>query len=352
MKEAKLQPPEIKRGMRKTISSSVKNMVETEYLPDAEGMPLIVRPTVRGINANAWAEHQRDFIQAQLTQHGALLFRNFNLTTAEEFRLFVQAISGELIEYEERSSPRSKVGRNVYTSTDYPAEQSIFPHNEHSYSMTFPLRLYFFCLTPAQQGGETPLVNCRRVLERISQPTREKFRQYGWMYVRNLGDGLGLSWQKVFQTQDKAAVEDYCRAANIEFEWKDGDRLRLRQVRPAFAEHPRTGEMVWFNHATFFHVSTLEPGIREGLLTLLDEEDLPNNTYYGDGSPLEPAALDELREAYLQERVAFTWQRGDVLLVDNMLTAHSRMPYTGLREVLVAMAEPFTRQDIARADIP
>jgi alpha-ketoglutarate-dependent taurine dioxygenase len=166
------------------------------------------------------------------------------------------------------------------------------------------------------------------------------------MYVRNFGDGLSLPWQTVFQTTDKSAVELYCRRAGIEFEWKPGDRLRTRQVRPVVATHPRTGETVWFNHATFFHVTTLDPRMRDALTAEFGDEDLPNNTFYGDGSGIEPQVLDELRDAYQKEMISFSWKKGDLILLDNMLTAHARAPFVGPRKILFAMAEPFTRQDI------
>jgi alpha-ketoglutarate-dependent taurine dioxygenase len=195
-------------------------------------------------------------------------------------------------------------------------------------------------MTPPTQGGETPIADCRKVFERIDPKVRQRFIEKGWMLVRNFGDGLSLSWQSVFQTEDRSAVEAYCRQAGIETEWH-GDRLRARQVRRAVAQHPATGEMVWFNHAAFFHVSTLESSTREVLLAGLAEEDLPNNTYYGDGSPIELSALDEIREAYRIEMVSFAWQPGDILMLDNMLVAHGRNPYAGPRKILVAMSEPF-----------
>jgi alpha-ketoglutarate-dependent taurine dioxygenase len=202
------------------------------------------------------------------------------------------------------------------------------------------MKIFFFCVTPSIQGGETPIVDCRKVFERIDREIRRRFIEKGWMLVRNFGNGLSLTWQSVFQTEDKIEVEDYCRQAGIETEWQ-GDRLRTRQTRQAVTQHPVTGEMVWFNHAAFFHVSTLEPSTREVLLAGLKEEDLPNNTYYGDGSPIELSVLDEIREAYRQEAVSFAWQEGDILMLDNMLCAHGRNPYAGPRKILVAMSEPF-----------
>jgi alpha-ketoglutarate-dependent taurine dioxygenase len=311
---------------------------------DSGPLPLVIEPTTK-IEAGKWASQNRGFIEAQLLKHGAILFRNFGIETAADFEQFMAAACEEVMEYRERSSPRSEVHNRIYTSTDYPANQSIFPHNEHSYSRTVPLRICFFCHLPAKQGGETPIADCRKIFKRLPRELVERFLEKKWMYMRNFGDGFGLSWQTTFQSVDRKVVEDYCRSGDIEFEWKDGDRLRTRQVRPAVAVHPQTDEMVWFNHATFFHVTTLEPAIRDALLGLFKEEDLPNNTYYGDGNPIEPLVLDTLRQAYIDETISFPWQQGDMLLLDNMLTAHARRPFVEPRQVLVAMAKPYTRTD-------
>ena len=331
---------------RKAFSTSAGGLVEAQPPAPDVTLPLIVRPAVKGVELGAWAAGNAEFIRANLLRHGALLFRDFNVRTTADFQRFLVAAGVGLMEYRERSSPRSQVGENIYTSTDYPADQSIFPHNEHSYSQTFPLKLFFYCLAPAEQGGETPLADCRKVFQRLDPAVRERFIRRKWMYVRNYGGGFGLTWQSVFQTDQKSEVEAYCREKAIEVEWTGEGRLRTRQVRPVVAMHPHTGEPVWFNHATFFHVSTLEPSMREALLAEFGEEGLPNNTYYGDGSPIEPSVLDELREAYRQEMSSLPWQQGDIMLLDNMLTAHARMPFVGPRKILFAMAEPFTRTDI------
>ncbi len=320
-----------------TDPSLAPTSVRAQPLPGGDGLPLVVMPADK-VDLGDWAAGHRDFIETSLAKHGGLLFRGFGLREAEEFERFIEALSGEALEYRERSSPRHSVKGRIYTSTDHPPHQSIFPHNEQSYNSTFPMKISFFCHTPAPQGGATPIGDTRKVFQRLDPRLRQRFIEKKYMYVRNYGNGLGLTWEDVFQTSDKAVVEDYCRKSDIEFEWT-GDGLRTRQVRPAVATHPRTGEWVWFNHATFFHVSTLEPRVRDALLEIFGEEDLPNNTYYGDGSPIEPSVLDELRAAYQEEMVSFRWQQGDVLLLDNMLTAHARQPFAGPRKILTAMSE-------------
>jgi alpha-ketoglutarate-dependent taurine dioxygenase len=328
------------RIRRKHISLTPGALVTVEPQTGGGGLPLVMRPSVEGVDLVAWAMSNRELIQACLLKNGGILFRNFKILSPEAFEQVAIACSSDLLPYRERSSPRTQLRNHIYTSTDYPADHSISLHNENSYQHTWPMKIFFFCLLPATHGGETPVADCRKVFERIDQKIRQRFIEKGWMLVRNFGGDLSLTWQSVFQTEDKLAVEAYCREAGIETEWR-GDRLRTRQVRRAVAQHPVTGEPVWFNHMAFFHISMLEPSARETLLSGLEEDDLPNNTYYGDGSPIESSVLEDICDAYRRETVTFAWQQGDILMLDNMLVAHGRNPYAGRRKVLVAMAEPF-----------
>jgi alpha-ketoglutarate-dependent taurine dioxygenase len=309
-------------------------------------VPLVVEPEMEGLDLVCWAGAQRDFLNSKLSEAGAVLFRNFGVDKVDQFEAFVETTCGNLLGYKERSSPRTQLSGNVFTSTDYPPDRSIFLHTEQSYNQTFPLRIAFFCMTAPQAGGETPIADTRRVFRTIHTRTRERFEEQGYLYVRNFGSGVGLSWQEAFQTQDRQDVEKHCQNSLIDFEWLSEGRLRTRQLRPAVARHP-SGDLAWFNHLTFFHVSTLEPDIQTQMLENFSEEDLPNNTYYGDGSRIEPEVMKELRAAYLAESTSFPWCAGDVLLLDNVLTAHGRSSFVPPRKVVVAMANPCTWPELA-----
>lgn len=323
---------------RKAINISQENLVNVIY---TEKGLVIIEPLVEGLELAAWASANRMMIDAYRLKYGAILFRNFYIKSTADFERMIEAVSDGWAQYREMATPRSHVGGNIYTSTDYPANQVIFLHNENSHCTSWPLKIFFLCLNPASHGGETPIANCRDVFNRLDLKVRNRFVEKKVMYVRNFGGHLGFSWQTVFQTTDKAAVEKYCKDNSMDATWSKHDRLRIRYVRPAVARHPETGEMVWFNHATFFHCSTLNAEVRRMLLTELSEEDLPYNTYYGDGSAIEPSVLDKLREVYEQATIIFQWQKGDVLMLDNMLMAHGRSSYEGSRKVVVGMAEPY-----------
>ncbi|MEM6613699.1 MAG: TauD/TfdA family dioxygenase, partial [Cyanobacteria bacterium P01_C01_bin.72] len=251
----------------------------------------------------------------------------------------------KLLSYQDGSSPRTLLQDNIYTSTDYPASQTIFLHSELSYANTYPLKIYFHCVKSADQGGETPIADTRKIYRRLSLEICDRFAEKQVMYVRNFGAGLGIPWQQAFETSSKSAVEQYCQNNGIVMVWGDNDKLQTRQVRPAIVKHPQTKELVWFNHAAFFHISTLDPQIRQTLAAEFAETEFPYNTYYGDGSEIEPEVLAEIRAAYQQEAVTFSWQAGDILMLDNMLTAHGRNPYVGSRRIVVGMAESISNQN-------
>lgn len=324
---------------------AVTDLVQITPLIAENSLPLLMQATVEGVNLVAWAANNQELIKKNLLKHSGILFRNFQVKEVAEFEQFIEVVARNLVEYRDRSSPRSAIQGKIYTSTDHPANQKILLHSENSYAANWPLKIFFHCVTPAQQGGETPIADTRKIYQRISPEVIEKFAEKQVMYVRNFGDGFGLPWQTVFQTKKPETVEEFCYHNSIKFEWKAGNKLRTYSHRPAIARHPITGEMVWFNHALFFHISSLEMTIRESLLAEFGEEDLPQNTYYSDGSPIESEVLDEIRNAYQQETVIFPWLTGDILMLDNMLAAHGRQPFLGKRKVIVGMAEPYIGQN-------
>lgn len=330
----------------RAISMMPGGLVKTGFLDADKQLPLVVEPLMEGTSLAVWAAENHDFIGGQLTKHGAVLFRGFQVRTQDDFEESLSAMSHDLMHYVEGATPRTELTDKVYTSTEYPPDQSIALHNELSYVMTWPSKVWFCCIVPPETRGETPIADVRRVYDRIAPEIRRRFEEKGWMLVRNFGDGLSLPWQKVFRVADEAELEAYCREARVEVEWKAEGRLRTRQVRPAVLKHPRTGEMSWFNHVAFWHVSSLDPKVRDAMQVVFKEEDLPYNTYYGDGTPIEDSVVAELRAAYDAETVAFEWKRGDVLMLENMLVAHGRSPYTGRRKILVGMGEGFSRTDM------
>jgi len=205
--------------------------VEARLLDERHHLPFLVRASDR-LDTLSWASDNRTHLRSLLHEHGAILFRGFKCNTLAAFNAIVSAICGSPLPYTEQSSPRTHVSDNVYTSTEYPADETIFLHNEQSYNTRFIRYIAFGCLAASKTGGETPIADCRAVFNRIDPELRRKLIERKYMYVRNYRPGLGLPWTRVFGTTDKAAVEAYCREHEIDYEWThSGSRLRTRQVR-------------------------------------------------------------------------------------------------------------------------
>ncbi|NDJ18575.1 TauD/TfdA family dioxygenase [Myxacorys almedinensis] len=336
------------RQHRRKLVTSTTQLVQMQ--PSEQQLPLIIQPTLEGLSLAAWAKENQRLIETELLKHGGILFRNFQVLGDADFEIFMQGVSQTAMPYSYRSTPRTQVRSNVYTSTEYPADRAIPLHNEMSYARQWCLRISFYCVQPAQQGGETPIADSRRVLAQIPSSIRSRFEN-GVLYVRNYGGGLDLPWQEVFQTDDRAVVEKYCHQAGIAVEWWGQDQLRTRQVCQAIATHPQTGEAVWFNQAHLFHITSLGATLQTDLMQGIPVEALPRNAYYGDGTEIEPSVLEVIRSAYEQESVRFPWQAGDVLLLDNMLTAHGRCPFLGSRRVLAAMADSHSPDVLRQTNI-
>ncbi len=329
-----------RHSQRKALRISSGSLVTIGPLFTDKAIPLCIRPSVAGVSLLDWARANRDLIESHLLQHGALLFRGFGDSKVESFELFAEATSlGGLIDYSYCSTPRRRVSGNIYTSTEYPADRAIPMHNEMSYARSWPMKIWFCCVKAAPQGGQTPIADSRKVLERLDPHLVSRFERLGVLYVRNFLDNIDLSCREVFGTADRDEISRLCDAVGIEYEFNDHCQLKTRQKCQGIAIHSSKMHSIWFNQAHLFHISSLGPGMAASFLADFGEDCLPRNAYYGDGSKIDEMHLNEIREAYRQETIAFPWNEGDILMLDNMQVAHGREPFAGPRKIIVAMAE-------------
>jgi alpha-ketoglutarate-dependent taurine dioxygenase len=317
----------------------VGDLLEQSSLSEAR-LPVVISPCRAALPLLEAAHELVSAAQRHLPAAGGVLFRGFAVPSIDAFRSFAAAFGSPLLGYEFGSTPRSKLREGVYTSTEYPAHQHIPLHNEQAYCRQWPMKIWFHCAIAAPSGGETPLCDSREVYRLVPAAVRRELVERGLMYVRNFGGGLDVPWPDVFGTHDRHEVEAYCEGQGIDCEWKADGELRTRQICQVVARHPGSDELCWFNQAHLFHVSALEPEVKEALLDVLEPDELPRNVYHADGGPIADALLDEVRAVLEQVKIVFPWQAGDVLLLDNMLSAHGRSPFEGPRKIVVAMAEP------------
>ncbi|MDE1240871.1 TauD/TfdA family dioxygenase [Vibrio aestuarianus] len=307
------------------------------HLTTLNGEPMML--LTEGSMDAEWAAANREAIEQHLSQHGRLLLRGLTLKGSKSLGKFLTAVfGGELLEYKYRSTPRTRLRGNVYTSTEYHSDSTINLHNENSYANSWPLRIGFYCMNAAEVGGETPIADSRLIYRDMPAAIREEFEAKGLRYVRNYLD-IDLKWSEVFQTNSKQDVDAFCQANQIEHQWLDGDGLRTSQNVAAVRRHPITGEKLWFNAAHMFHLRGLDEVVKQSMLASLAPDQLPRNVLFGDGSAIPDHYIDEILKVYQKHKFTFTWQEGDLMLLDNMLYAHAREPFRGHRKVMVGMGK-------------
>ena len=288
-----------------------------------------------------WYNKNTGIIDDILYKSGTILFKNTGADTIAAFEELTGLIAPKFRNYVDGNYPRRNLQGHVYISTEYDAKFDITLHNELSYSLKWPSRLFFGCIIPPATGGETPLADSRKVYKNMNPALLEEFERKQVRYVRNLhnGDGMGSSWQQTFETEDPKEVERHCGAMQIEYEWKDNGAIKLIHIRPATRVHPLTGEKVWFNQVDQYHPSHFRQEVYEVLMLLASgiEEDLPLFSSFGDGTPIGTDAIQEIIKTVNNEAVIRPWDKGDFVMVENMLVAHGRKSYTGDRQIVVSM---------------
>jgi alpha-ketoglutarate-dependent taurine dioxygenase len=320
-------------------SVSKASLVKRQFF-NSHQLPLVILPSMPEVSLKAWIRSHRREVEKDLLRYGAVLFREPSWCSSDDFEEVVDALTDEVLNYRGGTSVRSRIKGSLYTSTEYPRELEIRLHNEMSYSGSWALKIFFYCLVPPADRGQTPIIDSRRLLNSLDEDIRRRFQEKGVLYVRSYK--RSRIWQSFYETEDRSQVEEICRQAGREFEWLEGGGLRTRERRPATRIHPQTGEEVWFNYAHGFHISLMEEMVR--LCSASDqgevqEEMWPNTVFFGDGSEIPAADIARINHVIEQNLVQFDWRQGDVLVCDNMLVAHGRRPFSGPRKILVKLAE-------------
>lgn len=302
----------------------------TKVTPESAG----VEPTAAGLVEFLRSEPG---IGVTLAREKALVFRGFHITT-EALGTVLDLLLPDRMAYVNGNSPRTKVGRNIYTSTEYPPQLTISMHNELSYAARWPSRLVFFCEFAAEAGGATPVVDGSRWLKSIDPGVRAAFAD-GVRYTQNLHDGIGLgkSWQETFETDEREVVEEYLADADAEWQWTSNG-LRISQLRPTTIRHPITGDEVWFSQFDQWHPAALGDAAAAALTRIMPADELPQSVSFADGRSIPDQYALHVRDQGIRLAVDVEWHAGDLLLIDNVLVGHGRRPFSGQRRVLVAMS--------------
>ena len=196
--------------------------------------------TASGGDAPAWAAEHREALRAMVAEHGSVLVRGLELSDASEVEAVFRNLAVDLMTEREAFDVRQAHAEGVYAATRWAPGQQMCSHHELSYGCEVPGLMMFACLRGPTAGGETGVADAATMLTALPTELMARFEREGWTLVRSYNDEIGASISESFGTDDRAAVEAYCRANAIEFDWQSDGGLRTRQRRSAIINHPVT----------------------------------------------------------------------------------------------------------------
>ncbi|MFE3907625.1 TauD/TfdA family dioxygenase [Streptomyces sp. NPDC059153] len=290
-----------------------------------------------------WLRENSDALRSAAWERGAVLVRGLRISCHADAAAASRALTSELMTEVEGFAPRKALPGGVYSSSEWPPDQPMCMHHELTSAPRYPQWMVFSCLKASASGGTVSVADAAKVLNSLPAGIAEPFEREGWQLVRNYDQLVGPSSADAFGTADPEAVDRYCRTHGIEFQRFPGGALQTRRTLPAVVKHPLTGRRCWFNQIAFLNEWTMDPSVREFLVGEFGPEGLPFTTFLGDGTPLDPSTVEVINETYDKHAVPVPFRDGDLLLVDNIGTSHSRDPYSGAREIVVALGDPLPR---------
>jgi TfdA family taurine catabolism dioxygenase TauD len=269
---------------------------------------------------------------------GAVVLRDAGVTSADALAALAGQLSLAARDQPEPFAARRRLGRGVWSGPAWPATSPMCMHHELGWETEPPSHLLVACLKQAESGGRTGVADGRVVLGLLPNGLVERADSAGWTLTRRHAEGVvGMPWPTAFASMDRSDVEAYAAAEDIELTWS-ADCLVTRRIRPAIRMTGADGVPAWSNLLAFCSEWTMDPMVRDYLVETLGRDALPYETEFGDGSPFTADDVETVNGAYDQATAYIAWRAGDVLLLDNVRTAHSMEPFTGDRQMAVLHA--------------
>jgi alpha-ketoglutarate-dependent taurine dioxygenase len=273
---------------------------------------------------------------------GAVLLRDAGVTAPRALAELAATLGLAVLDQLEPFAARQDLGGGVWSQPAWPSTAPMCMHHELGWQRHPPSYLLIACLRPSDTGGRTGVADGRAVLSLLPDQMVERAQRQGWALVRRYAPGLvGMRWQEAFPGLEATAVDRHAAAEQIELRWGQ-DCLYTRRTRPAVRRSGTDQAPAWSNLLAFCSEWTMDPVVRQYLISTVGRGGLPFETCFGDGSPFTAADVETVNTAYERVTAHVDWRPGDVLVLDNIRMAHSMEPFTGQRAMAVLHAAPLS----------
>mmetsp|Transcript_3279 Transcript_3279/g.5962 ORF Transcript_3279/g.5962 Transcript_3279/m.5962 type:complete len:432 (-) Transcript_3279:151-1446(-) len=352
------------------IIEANNHTVSEDVTPQAAGQEFDNKKAVQALSE--WYSNNEIFFQESLNEFGGVLFRNFNLRSAEDFDKVFGNFHSEIGDAQVYvgTAPRKRIEntRHVSSASEIKKFATIPTHLELPYTPVPPRRIYFFAQSPnTPPGGQTVLTDFREVWRQFPEKVKAKVESLGmsyerWYFNRDKGRKMDVlktkSWQDMFDTTDKAVAESLAAKENFTVGWNENEEIRLTHDAVCVRNHQHTGDEYWSTHFNVLHGPTFAVPFAWSAQIFQSKQSafmalifhaivmtrawlgygFGHNMLYGDGSEIAWDDAMEIRRTISRQSWIYDHQIGDLVMLDNHRLAHGRTPwFSGDRTVLVAL---------------
>lgn len=334
---------------------------ELSWKTAVDNFPLVIEPS-SGQEFSSVAEIfslNRTWILQQLFQYGALLFRGFYLDSTNQFEDALSSLElNPSPVYPFGISPRSKISGNIFNSTYHPSPLILPPHTEMAYLHTRPSWIAFYCDLPPQKYGETPCFDMHKIYQMLSDNMRHRFTKSCMKYVRCIPFkkqlfSVARTIEETFGSGEIKEIENNFPELEIKFKVLDKHFIQAETETPIVVVHPITGKPclnAQFNHpAAYLYTLELFGDRYSFLLRRLLKFLICNSksrhginhqrTYLAESPALTDEEIRKIQEVFYKNSTIFSWQQGDILLLDNIRSGHSRLNFSGKRKIVTCFGD-------------
>ncbi|MBO3463239.1 TauD/TfdA family dioxygenase [Aetokthonos hydrillicola Thurmond2011] len=356
---------------------------EKSFLSQEKELPLVLEPAEdKSFEVlTLLLSKSRDWFNHQLDTYGAILFRGFDVENAQQFQTILEMLNIQLESvYHFGSAHRVRITDKVFTSSEAPPDTIIAPHNELNMVPTRPGALAFFCQVEPDLYGETPIINTEKLFSDLSPSLQKKFATFPQRFVRYVPNHL---LDLVFEGLSQEEITKLLQEQGFDFTWEDDGSLYFECSYITLFSHPRTNNLCfclsivdslvsrqWYRNIggrySFWKKlyynwlpAELYKSFQQKLTTAATVVDGSQkrtsslNAYFlnkdGQSTTLTEAEAKELGEAEWKNAVIFQWKQGDILIIDNLQVAHSRLNTKLKRKILTAFGNMCSIRDMKPA---
>jgi len=246
--------------------------------------------------------------------YGAVIIQGADISR-EGFVDFTERFLGSFMEYvggadNERGSAFGKSNTVLTVTGGNTQKQAIPLHGEMFYTEPRPKTLFFSCVRPADDRGETTICDGVALWKALPDEARKLFEDNRLVYRRLYDDD---SWKKVYKTDDIHRVAEMCARNGVKLtENPDGT---IETVHVCWAYHDHAAGRSFINSILTWAAREYLAGIKDSQVRFEDGSELPKDMLY---------RIHEIAETLT---VNVPWKPGTTAIVDNMRVMHGRRAY-------------------------